>query len=314
MFIHTYIWKMNFFCVSQGFLHRCACPVACLTFTGYCNAEKMTYKTCTHTQAHTGTHNASAAHWQRVDVLYLRLRLPACCVCVCVAACLLSVPAVCVCAWACLMLHTFRRCSGCGCNDMPKQRQHHPRASVTATTTSTSTSTCHKYQYKRGGRGWSEGEKESCEVATQRIQDTPLSPGQASVLNTFRTYLKCCSLPPPPPSLPLCNFSLLFLISLSPLYGALSSATLFLHDLPHGYSSICRSSRNLHIIYNAQKLLKHLSHLLAKHTRTPAHTHKYPQTHPHTQSTFARRCLAENIFKVFDIVLWQCAAAAATPT
>lgn len=106
---------------------------------------------------HTSTHRHTqckccslTARWRAVFTPSTAC-LPA--VCVCVAACLLSVPAVCVCAWACLMLHTFRRCSGCGCNDMPKRRQHHPRASVTATTTSTSTSTCHKYQYKRGGEG-----------------------------------------------------------------------------------------------------------------------------------------------------------------
>lgn len=87
---------------------------------------------------------------------------------------------------------------------------------VTATTTSTSTSTCHKYQYKRGGSGSKQGagregkEKgkkpgkySSCEVATQdkrhraRTRHCFLA---ESVLNTFRTYLKCCSFPQPPSS------------------------------------------------------------------------------------------------------------------
>lgn len=168
---------------------------------------------------------------------------------------------------------------------------------VTATTTSTSTSTCHKYQYKRGGsgskrgkgregkeRGKKPGKYSSCEVATQdkrhraRTRHCFLA---ESVLNTFRTYLKCCSFPLPP-SLPAACLLHSLLLAALPLQCAPSSATLFLHDLPHGYSSICRSQRNLHIIYNGQTF---------KASFTPAgQTHPLPRTHTrkHTQSTLAR--------------------------
>lgn len=170
---------------------------------------------------------------------------------------------------------------------------------ATTTSTSTSTSTCHKYQYKRGGSGSKQGagregkEKgkkpgkySSCEVATQdkrhraRTRHCFLA---ESVLNTFRTYHKCCSfpLPFPPPLSAACLLHSLLLAAL-PLQCAPSSATLFLHDLPHGYSSICRSQRNLHIIYNGQTF---------KASFTPAgQTHPLPRTHTrkHTQSTLAR--------------------------
>lgn len=160
---------------------------------------------------------------------------------------------------------------------------------ATTTSTSTSTSTCHKYQYKRAGsgskqgkgregkeRGKKPGKYSSCEVATQdkrhraRTRHCFLA---ESVLNTFRTYLKCCSLPLPPPPLPAACLLHSLLLAALPLQCAPSSATLFLHDLPHGYSSICRSQRNLHIIYNGQTF---------KASFTPA-----GQTHPIPAHTLA---------------------------
>lgn len=204
-------------------------------------------------------------------------------------------------------------------------------AGVTATTTSTSTSTCHKYQYKRGevaasgvkveGREDGKGEEEpakysSCEVATQDKRDRARTRHcilAESVLNTFRTYLKCCSFPLPFP------FPTLFLLHSPPLLAlplqcALSSATLFLHDLPHGYSSICRSQRNLHIIYNGQTFKAsftpagqiHPLHRTHTHTQTHQHTRKHTKHFsaplmmtPCWESTCCRRCWRRSGQKIF---------------
>lgn len=166
---------------------------------------------------------------------------------------------------------------------------------ATTTSTSTSTSTCHKYQYKRGegaasreqeeGKGKKPAKYSSCEVATQdkrhraRTRHCFLA---ESVLNTFRTYLKCCSFP------------------LASLFQLLSYSTplAWPHSLCNArrrqqlcFCMIYRTDTRLFVVlsvicilFTTGKLLKHLSHLLAKHTPFPAHTH----TRKHTQSTLAR--------------------------
>lgn len=141
----------------------------------------MTYKTfaaADNTYTHIHTHTSSAAHWQRVDVPYLRLGLPLC---------------VCVCAWACLMLHAFRRCCRCGCNDMPRQRQPAWLQRQRQLQLQRATNINISGEKVAAREAWSAeraAKYSSCEVATR---NAPLYSGPASVLNTFCTYLKCCS-------------------------------------------------------------------------------------------------------------------------
>lgn len=168
---------------------------------------------------------------------------------------------------------------------------------ATTTSTSTSTSTCHKYQYKRGESGSKQGagregkergkkpaKYSSCEVATQdkrhraRTRHCFLAD---SVLNTFRTYLKCCSFPLPPLSQ---------LLAYSTPFSRLHSLCNARRRQQLCFCMIYRTDTRLFVVlsvicilFTTGKLLKHLSHLLAKHTPLPrTHTRK------HTQSTLAR--------------------------